>query len=114
MIVINIYLSWAGTLKVLEPALCIHIRKANKINNSTKIVREEIIRAEIVQYSFSLQIQDPLVIIQFIIICTIAEIATFKYCTSNLCCLLHFDGLCITGILSKAGFLLVLHVEPST
>lgn len=47
------------------------------------------------------------------IICTTVEIATFKYCKSNLCSLLHFDGLYITGILVKAGFLLVLHVEPS-
>lgn len=60
---INIYLSWAGTLKVLKPPLCIHIRKANKINNFTEIIRDEIIRVEIVQYSFPLQVQDPLVII---------------------------------------------------
>lgn len=63
MILTNTYLRWAGKLKALEPALCIHKRKANKINNSTEIIREEIIRVEIVQYSFSLQIQDPLVII---------------------------------------------------
>lgn len=63
MILTNIYLSWADRLKVLEPVLCIHSRKANKINKSTEIIGEVIIRVEIVQYGFSLQIQDPLSII---------------------------------------------------
>lgn len=104
---------WASTLKVQQLVLCIHVRKANKINNTTEIMRrEEITRAEIGQYSFPFQIKDPLLIIEFIIIYAIMKIATFKDYTNKLCYLLNSDCLGTWAFCLRLC-LLVLHVEPS-
>lgn len=73
---------------------------------------EKISRAEIGWYGFPLQIQDPLLIIQFITTHTIMEIAAAEDCPSELWYLLNPDCLG-TRALCLGLCWLVLHLEPS-